>query len=98
MAMGFSMQSRNSTKPRGLNEFAEKELLSAWSEGNTLGNGYAIGQEGQTPYEAALDAGLTVIHVTEDGIAIAEGVVGGYTVIAPGPWAVDVSEGDEDEE
>lgn len=96
MAMGFSMQSRNSTKPRGLNEFAVKPLLAAWSDGNDQGAGYAIGQEGQTPYEAAVEAGLTVIHVTEDGIAIAEGVLGGYTVIAPGPWAVDVPDSEEE--
>ena len=86
-----------------------QDLIDAYDRGNDRGEGYAPDdtEEGMTPYEAALAAGMTKIQELDDcGEFVLAWDVYRWVVIADchGPWAVDVdldalgAEEEEDEE
>lgn len=72
----------------------EHDLMDAWKAGNDAGDGYAIGDDDQTPQQA-IEATDTMTHcgdISPDGTAVASDH-GKIIVVADanGPWAVDVT-------
>lgn len=66
-----------------------------WREGNDRGLGYAVGQAGQSPAEAAEEEGWAIVRRqrADDDILVARKGDGGLVAIgdANGPWAVDLA-------
>jgi hypothetical protein len=75
---------------RKTDNFAE-----AWGWGNDKGEGYSIGEEYQSPIEAAQSDGLTcIIQISTDGSVLGYKEDGSAIVVCDshGPWAVDVTD------
>lgn len=70
------------------------EIMDAWRHGNDAGEGYAVGEDNQSPSEAADEDGLLEQgNLDPTGNIVA---VSGDRVIAicdhNGPWAVDITD------
>lgn len=74
--------------------YTTEELLNAWREGNDAGYGYAVGDEKDTPEEAARAEGLEQVTQIDCTGVVAAVYVFDIVVIcdADGPWAVDVGD------
>lgn len=64
--------------------------LAAWRAGNNNGEGYAVGEGGDTPEQGARSEGYEVLEVDEEGRVVARSKSGRRIVVcdASGPWAV----------
>lgn len=63
--------------------------LAEWRAGNAGGEGYAVGDDGDTPEQAARREGLEIVEVDDEGRVLAH--ADGRRIIicdANGPWAV----------
>jgi hypothetical protein len=70
-------------------------FIEAWRWGNDKGEGYSIGEEYQSPMEAAQSDGLTcIIQISTDGSVLGYKEDGSAIVVcwSHGPWAVDVTD------
>jgi len=75
--------------------YDEHDLMDAWRTGNNAGEGFAIGNDDDTP-QAAVESTDTMTHrgdLTPDGAVVASDH-GRVIVVcdAGGPWAVDVTD------
>lgn len=65
--------------------------IAAWRAGNDSGDGYAVGEDSDTPEQAARRDGLEIVEVDDEGRVLAH--ADGRRIIicdANGPWAVRV--------
>lgn len=70
--------------------------LAEWRAGNDAGRGFAVGDDGDTPEQAALRAGYEIVEVDDEGRAVARD--GSRRVVicdANGPWAVAIGGGSQ---
>lgn len=70
-------------------------FVEAWRRGNDNGEGYIIGEEHETPLQAAKKGGLEcIIQVSQEGSVLGYDSDGRAIVVCDlhGPWAVDVTD------
>lgn len=71
-------------------QFSETDAADLFSRLNNAGEGYAIGEDGDTPQEAVEREEDTILAVYDNGLVLAEEAPGMYYLVgdAHGPWAV----------
>jgi len=81
------------TIPRTHPYTTSEQWIGGWRDGNDAGRGYALGEEGHTPAEAAAAEGLVVLEAACDGPVLAQEPDGTLVAIcdAHGWWAVDLT-------
>jgi hypothetical protein len=69
--------------------YLDTDTINAWRRGNDSGNGFGVGDENDSPAEAALRAGWTVLLDAADGV-VAKDAEGRTVIVCDcyGPWGV----------